>query len=660
MTRIKTKLGVLIAVTLVAFLGLASWMISREQQAYNGLANFKTTTEISSKLYDYTQALTAERYAAIFGINLMGETSPQEQVATFRKAMEKSIGLRDYLLKEIEANKHAFSASFGKAVVASLKRDAVLKPTRDFILDPGRPLVPEDRGTVSGPSNTNYDLIRAELENIFPTMVLETEEAGAVRLINLQETISRMKGDLWRVRGLVSATLRRNRVNGNNIGIMISRRENIAVSIARIESLADSPRIRATLKKVTGSEPYKTILDYAQQIQRIGPDQPNYMGISSLEAYQTGAYAQIEPVYEELITVVNEEMNAFTAARLASAKTRLQWLYSAVTVMVVVLTGLILYISASITRPLVRVSHDLAQLSHSGLHVARTMGEASGRLSRDSSEEAATIEEISASVEEMSGTTKQNLANIKEAAALTQRARESADKGAGIVASLRVAMNSSEKANKDIANIIKTIEDIAFQTKMLALNAAVEAARAGSAGAGFSVVAEEVRNLAQRCADAVNETSGKVTASLANSAESADYSRRVESSFQEILEITHQYAAKFSEIETASLQGADGIQQIGQAIIRLDQITQNTAALAEENAGTSTEMVAQANRLIEQVDLLETMASTEHVGAAATTDLPAPTKPSLRAELENGVPRQSAGQPADARAKNARGRLVTS
>jgi hypothetical protein len=610
MTRIKTKLGLLIAVTLAGFLGLASWMIIREQKAYSALANFKTTTAISSKMYDYTQALTTERYAALFGISLLGESTPQEQIATFRRAMGNSMALRNDLLKEIEENRHAFSESFGNAVIATLQRESVLKPTRDFILDPARPLVAEDRNAISGPSNTTYDMLRTELENIFPTMVLETEEAGAGRLISLQETISRMKNDLWRIRGLVSATLRRNKITGNNIGVMIAKRESIALSVTRIGSLANSDQIRAALEKVTGSEPYKTILDYSRQIEKIGADKPSYSSVSPLDAYQTGAYAKIEPLFDELIAVVTQEMNSFTTTRLASARARLWWLYGAVGGIAIALTGLILYISASITRPLIRVSRDLEQLSHSGLHVARSVGEASAQLSQDSCTEAATIEEISASVEEMSGTTKQNISHIREVAALTQRARQAADKGASIVASLRGVMDGSEKASKDIANIIKTIEDIAFQTKMLALNAAVEAARAGNAGAGFSVVAEEIRNLAQRSADAVNETSDKVSASITNSAQSGEYSRLVESSFQEILEITHQYAAKFSEIETASLQSSDGIEQIGKAIVSLDQITQNTAALAEENAGTSTEMIAQADHLIELVNVLKSMATT--------------------------------------------------
>ena len=93
-------------------------------------------------------------------------------------------------------------------------------------------------------------------------------------------------------------------------------------------------------------------MDYSRQIEKIGPEKTSYTSVSTLDAFQTGAYAGIEPVFEELITVVNEEMDAFTSQRLDSARTRLVWLYSTVGDMAVVLTGFILYISASISRPL--------------------------------------------------------------------------------------------------------------------------------------------------------------------------------------------------------------------------------------------------------------------------------------------------------------------
>ena len=262
------------------------------------------------------------------------------------------------------------------------------------------------------------------------------------------------------------------------------------------------------------------------------------------------------------------------------------------------------------------VSTDLNRLSRTNLQSAKALQEASMRLSQDSCDEAATLEEISASVEEMTGMTKTNLEHTRAVVKLADQARVAADSGSKIVSSLRQSMDGMQATNKDIANIIKTIEDIALQTNMLALNAAVEAARAGTAGAGFAVVADEVRKLAQLCAQAVNETSLKVTATFEGSARANDLSKQVENSFARILDITRQYHSKIGEIEKASQQNATGIDQIGQAIVRLDGITQNTAAVAEENASASFEMIAQTTEMINCIKVLEAMASVEKAGEA--------------------------------------------
>ncbi len=608
MKRITTKLSLLIAAMLLSFLGIAGYLISREQRAYQSLDNFKKTTEISVQLYDYSIALTAERYAAIFGIALNGSQTPAEQIEIFRARMQTSVGLHNHLLRDLETYQHAFSANFRDNVLNILNADADIKKVREFILTPQRKLEVQANHPMVSVANAAYDTLRADMENLFPTVSLETEEAGAVRLITQQEIISRMKVDLLRLRGIVSHTLRTNAINVNNLGILLTKRENIDISVRRLQSLGNEPT-RQALATLMASTPYKTILSYAEQIQKKGADKKDYNAVSDFESYQRDIYTGIEPAFDQLIAAVNKEVEVFTDERLATARTRLIWLYSIVSVITVALLGFVVYISYSITRPLMQVSRELGSLAHSGLSVAHAVSEASTKLSEDACEEAATLEEISASVEEMSSTSKLNLDNIREVAALTQRARTAADNGAAVVASLRQAMDLSEKANKDIANIIKTIEDIAFQTNMLALNAAVEAARAGKAGTGFAVVAQEVRNLAQRCAEAVKETSGKINASLTHGAQSGELGHRVESGFQEILTITHQYTSRFADIENSSQQSANGVQQIGQALIRLDQITQNTAAVAEENASTATEMIGQANRLMQHIEILEAMTS---------------------------------------------------
>ena len=145
---------------------------------------------------------------------------------------------------------------------------------------------------------------------------------------------------------------------------------------------------------------------------------------------------------------------------------------------------------------------------------ASQISTASQSLAEGASEQAASLEETSSSLEEMASMTKRNAENAQKANDLAKEARHSADKGAGDMQTMSTAMEAIKVSSDDIAKIIKTIDEIAFQTNILALNAAVEAARAGEAGMGFAVVADEVRNLAQRSAQAAKETATKIEGAI--------------------------------------------------------------------------------------------------------------------------------------------------
>ncbi|HEV3079120.1 MAG TPA: methyl-accepting chemotaxis protein, partial [Gemmataceae bacterium] len=486
---------------------------------------------------------------------------------------------------------------------------ADVQEIRTFILDPSRTLVVQDN-PLADRSYKLYDAMRHELEGVPPLLSLETNDATVVRLINIQELVSRFKVDLWRVRGLVSSAFRRNSLAANTFAEILMKRDGLAFYISRIDTLADD-KTKVALHDVLESESYRNIIRYAGEIEKKGGAATDYTTICPFDTYQVGDYAKIDGVFQELVDVSIQRMKDFTHVRLHEAWVKLWTLYSVVGVMITALLGFILYISNTISSSLVVVSSDLNRLSQTNLKSALALQETSVRLSNDSCEEASTLEEISASVEEMNGMSQSNLEHIRTVAVLAEQARATADKGSGIVSSLRTAMEGMERTNKDIANINKTIEDIAFQTNILALNAAVEAARAGKAGEGFGVVANEVRNLAKLCAQAVSETSSKVAASFEGSKQANDLSKKVENSFSEILKTTHEYHSKIGEIEKASQQNATGIDQIGQAIVRLDQITQNTAAVAEENASASHEMIAQTNDTINCIKVLDEMASSK-------------------------------------------------
>jgi methyl-accepting chemotaxis protein len=162
---------------------------------------------------------------------------------------------------------------------------------------------------------------------------------------------------------------------------------------------------------------------------------------------------------------------------------------------------------------------------------------------------------------------------------------------------MKRAMDAIKASAGNIAKILKSIDEIAFQTNILALNAAVEAARAGEAGAGFAVVAEEVRALAQRSATAAKETGEKIADSVRDSDRGVEISGRVASHFAEIVVKARQVDTLVAEIATASTEQTQGIGQVNDAVSQMDNVTQANAAGAEETASQAQELNAQAAEL---------------------------------------------------------------
>lgn len=237
---------------------------------------------------------------------------------------------------------------------------------------------------------------------------------------------------------------------------------------------------------------------------------------------------------------------------------------------------------------------------------ANQVSKASDLLAGGTTEQAAAIQEITASISDVADKTVTNATQATEAEALILNALEKVTKGNSEMQEMVVAMEEINKSSESIYKIIKVIDDIAFQTNILALNAAVEAARAGVAGKGFAIVAEEVRNLAAKCAEAASSTTDMIEDSIHKISVGAKAAKETSYALCEISQVVEQSQALIVDISQASQNQKNAIFQIEQAIEQVTDVVQTNSSTSEECAAASAELMKQAqkvNRLISNFKL---------------------------------------------------------
>ncbi|MES2307818.1 MAG: methyl-accepting chemotaxis protein [Verrucomicrobiota bacterium] len=285
-----------------------------------------------------------------------------------------------------------------------------------------------------------------------------------------------------------------------------------------------------------------------------------------------------------------------------------------------------------IPKPFTVITDQLHIIAEETVRSSSLVSSSSVSLSNSANSQAASTEETSASLESISNNTRKSAENTKNAQALAIHSKDLTDEGEKKMHELATAMASIQDSSNEISKIIKTIDEIAFQTNILALNAAVEAARAGEAGAGFAVVADEVRNLAQRSAIASQETESKIAQSLTSSKNGILITNQVKENLSKITQNIHSMNDLMKEISKSSIEELEGIEQVTKAVHQISSITQENAANAEETSSAATELEAQAERLKETVHELEIEVSgkkIDRVSSHVTASAPQIKRPML-------------------------------
>lgn len=233
---------------------------------------------------------------------------------------------------------------------------------------------------------------------------------------------------------------------------------------------------------------------------------------------------------------------------------------------------------------------------------SKQISDSSIDLAGGTTEQASSIQQLTASMQQIASQTELNAQNANQANELARNAKLNATQGNEQMREMLKAMEEINESSGNISKIIKVIDEIAFQTNILALNAAVEAARAGQHGQGFAVVAEEVRNLAARSANAAKETTALIEGTIVKTEGGTKIARETAEALREIVEGIEEVAHLVEDIAVASNEQAAGIEQINQGIVQISEVVQHNSATSEESAAASEELSSQAELLKEMVN----------------------------------------------------------
>lgn len=327
--------------------------------------------------------------------------------------------------------------------------------------------------------------------------------------------------------------------------------------------------------------------------------------------------------------ISQEELNA--ASKQASESLvaiRNTELYTTVVAIALAL-GFFYQISRRLARRIKNVADRLEQDGAQTHEAAEDISRAFAELAQGSHQQVARLEETSAAVEQISSMTQKNVEAAQKANSLTSDARSEAESSKVEIGEMVGAMQDMAKSSADISSIISTIDEIAFQTNILALNAAVEAARAGEAGAGFAIVADEVRTLAQRSAEAARDTSAKIEEAIAKSASGSEICSRVANSLSSVAEKIQNIDQLVEEIASSSQDQSIGIKGITSSIVSIDSITQQHASNSHGMTDRTDNLKHQAGSLQEMlgelVEIIEGQGTTNQQAAQPSQQQPKQT-----------------------------------
>jgi CHASE3 domain sensor protein len=367
-------------------------------------------------------------------------------------------------------------------------------------------------------------------------------------------------------------------------------------------------------------------------VERAHDDMMGYLDKQQFDAVQKTFDETVAPRLrdirsqaESLIKQENDRLNA-SAEAARGHYARVYWTIGIAMILVFCAAGALLIIINQTNGGLRNVAGEISKGAEQVAMAAAHVCGASQSLAQCSSEQAAALEETSASMEEMSSVTHKNTDNSRSTVGLMEESDKVVGAAERTVRELSVSMQEISASGEKITKVVKMIDDIAFQTKILSLNAAVEAARAGAAGAGFAVVAEQVGHLAQECAEAARSTAEMIDDTVARVRDGGSKLGRAAEAIQEVVKHSARMRVLADEVNVGSQEQSKGIDEVSRAVAQMQQMTQKTAANAEETASAGQQLDSHAetlNRIVAKMHAL--------VGGVDQEDVePTPTRNNIR------------------------------
>ncbi|MBZ5596047.1 MAG: type IV pili methyl-accepting chemotaxis transducer N-terminal domain-containing protein [Acidobacteriia bacterium] len=334
-------------------------------------------------------------------------------------------------------------------------------------------------------------------------------------------------------------------------------------------------------------------------------------GIAASRSSDTAAKTLVDS-NNALLDRANAAVNLFEKRASEKSTLRLYAQASVITLVAVLIMIAWFLVIAPVVRRLAQTAESLLEGASQVAAAAAQISSSSQSLAQGATEQAASLEETSASSAEINSMARKNSENSRLAADLMTQSQQKFVGANQSLEQMVTAMGEINTQSDKISKIIKVIDEIAFQTNILALNAAVEAARAGEAGMGFAVVADEVRNLAQRSAKAAKDTAALIEESIAKSNEGKIKVNEVDVAIRAMTEEAGKVKSLVDDVNMGSHEQAQGIEHIGKAITQMEQVTQSTAAHAEESASAAEQLNAQTYAMKSVVAGLSELVGIQH------------------------------------------------